>query len=708
MSADIVTAPDMREPSSGAGRHPLLQVRDLVVTFATPTNTVNAVRGISFDVARGEVVGIVGESGSGKSVTATAIMGLHGETARIKGSIRLDGDELVGASDKALGKVRGKRIAMIFQDPMTSLNPVMTVGNQVKEAVLIHRSMSGAEAQAESIRLLELVGIPNAAERAASYPHEFSGGMRQRVVIAIAMANDPDLIIADEPTTALDVTVQAQVLDALEVARKHTNAALILVTHDLGVVAGRADRVMVMYGGRAVETGDVDDLFYRSRMPYTRGLLASIPRLDNRLLPLIPIKGSPPSPASLDGSHCPFAARCEFVTELCTSSEPPLIDVPGAGHRAACHYASDYARVPERNPDLVEAPPRVPGTALAPSDGEPVLSVQHLTKNYSVRSKNKKRTVHAVADVSFDIAPGETLGLVGESGCGKSSVSRSVVRLQDMTGGRVTLNGDDLAAVSGRRLRVMRRRIQMVFQDPYSSLDPRMSVEDILAEPLRLSKYPQADRAARIAELLSAVGLSPTMVTRYPHEFSGGQRQRLGIARALATDPEVLVLDEPVSALDVSVQAGVINLLRNLIRDRQLGALFIAHDLSVVAHISDRIAVMYLGRIVEIGDSEDVFTNPVHPYTKALISAVPLPDPILERTRESIQLHGEVPSPLDPPSGCPFRTRCAIFEQSLTEEQRTRCRGEVPALIPHESRQAAACHFPDLYPVPQPAATRAD
>jgi len=691
----------MQPPADqGDAEQPLLRVRDLTVSFRAPSGTINAVRGVSFDVARGEVVGIVGESGSGKSVTSTAIMGLHGESATIGGSITLDGEELVGASDKALGRVRGKKVAMIFQDPMTSLNPVIKVGEQVSEAVLIHRPMSRSDANAEAVRLLGLVGIPNPEERAGNYPHEFSGGMRQRVVIAIAMANDPDLIIADEPTTALDVTVQAQVLDALELARKHTNAALILVTHDLGVVAGRADRVMVMYAGRAVETGEVDDLFYRSRMPYTRGLLASIPRLDDRTLPLVPIPGTPPSPSSLDGSFCPFAARCDFATELCRSSEPVLVDVPGVGHRAACHYADDFAVIPAQNSDLIDAE-HIPGTAPQKIEGrEPVLSVQHLTKNYSVRSKNQKRTVHAVADVSFDIAPGETLGLVGESGCGKSSVSRSVVRLQDMTAGRVTLNGDDLAAVSGRRLREMRRRIQMVFQDPYSSLDPRMSVGDILMEPLRLSRYPKGDRDARIAELLEAVGLTASMANRYPHEFSGGQRQRLGIARALATDPEVLVLDEPVSALDVSVQAGVVNLLRGLIRDRELGALFIAHDLSVVAHISDRIAVMYLGRIVEIGDSEDVFANPVHPYTKALISAVPLPDPILERTRESITLQGEVPSPLDPPSGCAFRNRCVIYEQMLSDEQRATCRGEVPALTTHDSSQAAACHFPERYPTP--------
>ncbi len=675
---------------------PLLRVSDLRVGFGARGASVDAVRGVSFDLRRGEVLSIVGESGSGKSVTSNAVMGLLPDSAVVTGSIRLEGHELVGASDRQLGTIRGRRISMIFQDPMTSLNPVRTVGDQLVEAILIHRPIGRKKASREAIELLQVVGIPDASNRMTNYPHEFSGGMRQRVVIAIAMANKPDVIIADEPTTALDVTVQAQVLRALEEARRHVDAALILVTHDLGVVAGHADRVLVMYGGRVVERGTVDEIFYGSRMPYSRGLLAAIPRIDRRDARLVPIPGSPPTPAQLTGRACPFAPRCDFATDLCRTSEPDLVSVAAAGHAAACHYANDYDSVPAENPDLVEsdAPPR----GRIDPGARPLLEVRDLVKTYPVRKQGKSGTVYAVDGVSFEIRPGETLGLVGESGCGKSSVSRSIVRLQSVTDGTVTLGGDDMTAASGSRLRALRGRMQMVFQDPYSSLDPRMSVEEVLTEPLRLSGYPRGKRRQRVEELVSAVGLSPAILDRYPHEFSGGQRQRLGIARALATDPDVLVLDEPVSALDVSVQAGVINLLADLRRDRGLGYLFIAHDLSIVAHISDRIAVMYLGRIVEIGDADRIFTAPRHPYTKALISAVPVPDPRRERDREYIPLVGDPASPTTRAGGCSFRSRCPIYAESLGADQRSRCETETPDLSPHEAQQASACHFPEQYP----------
>jgi peptide/nickel transport system ATP-binding protein len=586
---------------------------------------------------------------------------------------------------------------MIFQDPMTSLNPVITVGDQIVEAILVHRRIGRKAAREEAVTLLEVVGIPNAAGRMSSYPHEFSGGMRQRAVIAIAMANNPDVIIADEPTTALDVTVQAQVMQALEDARKHVDAALILVTHDLGVVAGHADRVLVMYGGRVVENGAVDEVFYGSRMPYSRGLLAAIPRIDRRDARLVPIPGSPPNPRQLTGHACPFAARCDFATDLCQSSEPELETVAPSGHAAACHYANDYDRVPRDNPDLDDA--FEPAGGAVDPDGRPLLEVRDLVKTYPVRQRGKARTVYAVDGVSFDVRPGETLGLVGESGCGKSSVSRSIVRLQSITSGEVSIGGDDMSGARGKKLRELRGRIQMVFQDPYSSLDPRMSVEEILIEPLRLGGYPKARRRERIEEVIGAVGLTPSVLDRYPHEFSGGQRQRLGIARALMTDPEVLVLDEPVSALDVSVQAGVINLLADLKRERGLGYLFIAHDLSIVAHISDRIAVMYLGRIIEIGESSRIFATPQHPYTKALIAAVPIPDPRRERARAYIPLEGDPASPLERTVGCAFRTRCPIYAQVLSADQREKCDTLTPELTGADADQAAACHFPDQYPL---------
>ncbi len=673
---------------------PLLEVRDLHVRFGA----VHAVRGVSFDVRRGEVLGIVGESGSGKSVTSNAIMGLLPDRTLIEGSITFEGQELVGLSDGAMSRLRGARLSMVFQDPMSSLNPVLTVGAQLIEAIRIHRPLSKAHARAEAVALLEVVGIPDAQQRIDQYPHEFSGGMRQRAVIAIAMANRPDVIIADEPTTALDVTVQAQVLEALDQARKHVNAALILVTHDMGVIAGHADRVLVMYGGRVVERGDVDEVFERSRMPYTRGLLASIPRIDQRDAPLRPIPGAPPSPATLTGRSCPFAARCAFAQDVCTSVEPALLDVgaedearPLATHAAACHFA--------RHPEIVRADlPTVPEVPAGGGRGsEVLLAVVDLVQRYEAKDRaGRRRSVVAVDGVSFTIRAGETLGLVGESGCGKSSAARAVTRLQEMTGGTVHVRGRDLAAARGRELTSMRRQIQMVFQDPFSSLDPRMSVAAVIGEALALAGVPRRARAERVAQLLRDVGLSEEMAERYPHEFSGGQRQRIGIARALATDPDVVVLDEPVSALDVSVQAGVVNLLARLQAERGLGYLFVAHDLAVVAHISDRIAVMYLGRIVEIGGRDEVFDDPAHPYTKALLSAIPIPDPKVERSRQAITLRGDMPSPSDRPSGCAFRSRCPVFASLLDDERRKRCERDDPELEPTSTSRDVACHFPNL------------
>jgi len=666
----------------------ILVVRDLRVEFGSKERPVAAVRGVGFTVRRGEVLAIVGESGSGKSVTAGAIMGLH-ESARVTGSVVLDGKELIGASERELDRLRGSKIAMVFQDPMTSLNPVVSVGAQLMEAVTIHRKVGRAAARKRAVELMEVVGIPHAEERLDSYPHEFSGGMRQRIVIAIALANDPDVIIADEPTTALDVTIQAQVLEALEKAREFANAALILVTHDLGVVADTADRVAVMYGGRIVEHGSADEIFYASRMPYTRGLLGAIPRIDERGDRLVPIPGSPPSPSLLDGGSCPFAPRCALATDLCRGEEPRLIEV-GDAHAAACHYAEDEAYLASREQDRAPVEHRV---AADIATSEPLLDVQYLTKTFQIRSKGKRRTVFAVNGVDLTVGAGETVGLVGESGSGKTTVSRAITGMHSVDSGHIIMSGVDAATVRGRSRARMKRKVQMVFQDPYSSLDPRMSVEQIIGEHLRLAGVPRTGRAARVGELLSLVGLAPSMAERYPHEFSGGQRQRIGIARALASDPDVLILDEPVSALDVSVQAGIINLLEDLIRTRRMGYLFIAHDLAVVSHISDRIAVLYLGEIVEFGASEEVFRHPRHPYTAALMSAVPIPDPRTERQRRRIRLNGDLPSPLDRPSGCAFRTRCPVFASILTEEQRERCIGEKPQLS--ADAHQTACFYPE-------------
>jgi len=682
-------------PSRARSGERILEVDDLRVSFPSEAGRVEAVRGVSFAVDAGEVLGIVGESGSGKSVSALATMGLLPPQAVVTGSIRFRGEELLGRSDPELAKVRGKRIAMVFQDPLSALTPIFTVGDQVAEALLIHGEgkVSKREAAERAVELLDVVGIPHAAERAKAFPHEFSGGMRQRVVIAMAIANDPDLIIADEPTTALDVTVQAQVLDVLRTARELTGAGLILITHDLGVVAGVADRVQVMYAGRIVETAPVDEIFAAPRMPYTLGLLGSIPRLDaGRRQPLVPIEGQPPSMVDLDPG-CPFVPRCPLAIDACLVEEPPLaLTVAGAqataatggttglsGHRTACWRAGELV---ESEPDAAEVfgvePIQLPGLEPAEEAAEPsaepangaapadvVLRVTDLAKHYPLTTgavfRRRVGTVRAVDGVSFELRAGEVLALVGESGCGKTSTLMEILGLSRPTAGSVEVLGKDVTGLDRAGKRAVRRDLQVVFQDPIASLDPRLPVGDVIAEPLMVHGVPPARRAERVRELLRLVGLRPEHADRYPADFSGGQRQRIGIARALALEPKVLVLDEPVSALDVSIQAGVINLLDELKTRLGLAYLFVAHDLSVVRHLADRVAVMYLGKLVEVGEVDSVFAAPYHPYTQALLSAIPIPDPAVERRRERILLHGDLPNPADPPSGCRFRTRCPLF-----------------------------------------------
>ncbi|MFI6786745.1 dipeptide ABC transporter ATP-binding protein [Nonomuraea sp. NPDC050383] len=670
---------------------PLLQVRELDVSFGG----VPAVRGVSFEVRPGEVLGVVGESGSGKSVTASAVMGLLPPSARVSGSVLLHGRELVGARDKDLNGLRGRTMSMVFQDPLSALTPVYRVGDQIAEAVRVHQRVTKEQALVKAVSLLDLVGIPNPAERALAFPHEFSGGMRQRAMIAMAIANDPDLIICDEPTTALDVTIQAQVLEVLKKARDETGAAIIMITHDMGVVAGFADRVLVMYAGRPVEVGGVDDVYYRPGMPYTVGLLRSIPRVDRGARrALEPIEGGPPSPAALPPG-CPFAPRCPLRIADCDEAEPPLFEI-GPGHLAACIRWEEVVPAPAEAPLGPE-----PATVAVPR-GEPVLRVEGLVKDYPLMRgavfKRRVGTVHAVAGVGFEIREGETLGLVGESGCGKTTTLLEILELARPQEGRIVVFGHDTARLGSAERMAVRRDMQVVFQDPLASLDPRMTVHDIVAEPLRThgGSEPRESAGRRVAELLTLVGLAPEHAERYPQDFSGGQRQRIGIARALALEPRLLVLDEPVSALDVSIQAGVINLLAELKARLGLSYLFVAHDLAVVRHIADRVAVMYLGRIAEIGSVDAVYDAPAHPYTQALLSAIPLPDPVRERSRRRILLEGDLPSPADPPSGCRFRTRCPKFRAVLTETERTLCVEVEPDVLPVDTPagdQGAACHY---------------
>ncbi|MEV4165547.1 ABC transporter ATP-binding protein [Nonomuraea dietziae] len=688
---------------------PVLQVADLDVRFGD----VRAVRGVGYEVRAGEVLGIVGESGSGKSVTALAVMGLLPPHARVTGSVRLRGTEILGAKEKTLTAFRGRTISMVFQDPLSALTPVYRVGDQIAEAVRVHQKVTAEQAMVRAVELLDLVGIPKPGQRARAFPHEFSGGMRQRAVIAMAVANDPDVIICDEPTTALDVTIQAQVLDVLKKAQKETGAAIVMITHDLGVVAGFADRVLVMYAGRAVEVGQVDDIYYRPRMPYTMGLLGSVPRLDaGGRRPLVPIEGNPPSPAELPPG-CPFTPRCPMAIEACAEAEPPLEPVNGPGHLAACIRAEEIAgenlspaevyhvagEVKGRHAATPESAAEPAGPAVraepAPREGrEVVLSVADLVKHYPLTKgavfRRKVGTVHAVDGITFDIRRGETLGLVGESGCGKTTTLMEILELTEPQHGTIAVLGRDVAALGARDRTALRRDMQVVFQDPLASLDPRMTVYDILAEPLRTQG--RRDAGTRVRELLDLVGLDPGHAARYPQDFSGGQRQRIGIARALALEPKLVLLDEPVSALDVSIQAGVVNLLEDLRRRLGLSYLFVAHDLAVVRHLADRVAVMYLGRIAEIGDVERVYGAPMHPYTQALLSAIPLPDPVKERSRRRILLEGDLPSPAHPPSGCRFRTRCPKFK-ALTDGERVRCVEVEPEVRPLDVDQGVACHY---------------
>jgi oligopeptide/dipeptide ABC transporter ATP-binding protein len=568
---------------------PILDVRDLSVSFETPDGRVEAVKKLSFDVARGECLGLVGESGSGKSQTVLAAMGLTAANGIVEGSIKFDGQEITGLGRKELNDIRGAKMAMIFQDPLTSLTPHMTVGAQMAEVLARHKNLKGEAAETRIVEWLERVRIPEAKRRLHQFPHELSGGMRQRVMIASAMLCEPQVLLADEPTTALDVTVQAQVLDLMDELKRETGAGLVLITHDMGVIARMADRVVVMRHGEAVERGNVDDVFASPKHEYTRMLLEAMPRMDRA------DRGSRPSIG---------AAPAKEVK--------PLLQVD----------------------DLhVTFPVSVPGGFFG-----------------------KRVPLRAVDGVSFSLRPGETVGVVGESGCGKSTLARGVLRLLDPSAGSVAWLGRNIAKVSRKQMQPLRQELQIVFQDPLASLDPRMTIGQSIAEPLTVFRPDMNAKAKEQAarEMMARMGLDPAMVNRYPHELSGGQNQRVGIARAMILKPKLVVCDEAVSALDVSVQAQILDLLIDLQKEFGLAMMFISHDLSVIREICHRVMVLYLGRVVETASREELFSNPQHPYTRALLSAVPSPDPVKERSRVKVKLHGDLPSPLDPKASLRF------------------------------------------------------
>jgi oligopeptide/dipeptide ABC transporter ATP-binding protein len=679
-----------RDVTTGA----LLSVDDLSVTFPTEDGDVHAVRGVSFDVAPGETVGIVGESGSGKSVSTHALLQLV-PGARVGGEARFHGVDLLTLPADEIRRIRGAQIAMVFQDPMSSLHPQFSVGWQIVEAIRAHGESGRQPAKRQAVELLDEVGIPDPASRVDDYPHQFSGGMRQRVMLAMALALHPQLLIADEPTTALDVTVQAQLLDLLARLQREHGTAVVLVTHDLGVIAQVADRVLTMYAGRIVEEATVGEAFAAPHHPYTRGLLSCIPGGTTRGTPLVPIRGQPPSMLG-EPSGCAFAPRCPHVEERCRVALPPVLEIT-ATHRSECILP--VVPVIAREAVGGERSQAATGPDQDGDTGDELLRITGLVKHFPGRRQRLFGTppvIRAVDGVDVAVRKGETLGLVGESGSGKSTLARLAAGLLAPTAGTVEIDGVDLAGLGRAQLQALRRDVQVVFQDPYGSLNPRRRVGSIIADPLVIHGAPKATVRDRVLELMELVGLNPEHHNRFPAAFSGGQRQRIGVARALALQPRLLICDEPVSALDVSVQAQIINLLQRLQGELDLTYLIVSHDLGVIEHVADRVAVMYLGRIVEVAATDELFAAPRHPYTRVLLDAVPVAEPAERRRIELVA--GDVPSAIAPPSGCRFHTRCryaqpdcAVEDPALvvragdTPDHRTACLHPLPGLGAEQS-----------------------
>ena len=672
---------------------PLLDIRDLHTDIEISSGVVHALSGVDLHVNPGETLGIVGESGSGKTMTALSLMGLLPQGGSVSsGQIILDGQDLTKLALKEKRKLRGTKVGMIFQDPLTSLNPTMKIGLQVCEPLRVHEKLSKKEALERAVEILKRVGMPRPEVVINNYPHQLSGGMRQRVMIAMALVCKPRILIADEPTTALDVTTQMQILDLIDELRDEYQMGVILITHDLGVVAGHTDRVAVMYAGRIVETAPTKTLFTEPKHRYTSSLMAALPeRALAAGTKLFSIPGAPPSLTNLPVG-CRFAARCLWATNECRAGYP---DLSGDDtHTFSCFHPVNEC---DESPAALQAKLDTQkngdeaGAQQAPLVSSKVLlDVKEASREYESAGsgffKRDKGVVSAVDRVSITVKKGETYGLVGESGCGKSTMGRLIAGLERPSGGAIELDGRDLATLKGRDAVTIHRDVQMMFQDSYAAMDPRMRIDQILAEPMSIQKTGNARQIAeRIMEIIEQVGLTEEILDRYPHEFSGGQLQRIGFARSLTLAPDLIVADEPVSALDVSVQAQVLNLMKDLQAELGLSYLFISHDLAVVQYMADRIGVMYLGRIVEEGPAKEVVENPKHPYTKALIDSIPVPDPEFSHDDRAIKLTGEPPSAVNPPEGCRFRPRCPFAGEECKIQ---------PTLT--DERHRVACHHPLL------------
>ncbi len=683
----------------------LLSVEDLCVDFTTTKgDSTRALNGVTLQLSSAEILGVVGESGAGKSLTGSALVGLLPSNSKVVGGqILFKGRALQNIGETELNKIRGKHIGFIFQDPLTSLNPLFTIGEQLIETIRKHLPLNKVEATQRAIELLEDTGITGAKERLSQYPHQFSGGMRQRLVIALALAGDPELVIADEPTTALDVSIQAQIMTLLKKLCKQRGTAILLITHDMGVIAETCDRVAVMYAGRVVEVGRVDKVIHSGRHPYTQGLMACIPKINESRTKLAQIDGAMPRPGAR-GRGCAFAPRCRFVQAQCLEHDPILETTEDSS--VACFHplskSNDLGEIPGytdqgervlsslREKIVPEPTPKNDSPSVSTST-QILVNVSKWSKTFDVSktfitrllSGEKRQYLQAVSSVSFEIKRGETFALVGESGCGKSTIAKTLVGLYPSSEGEFTFdNADGKKLYLANQTLPIRKRVQMIFQDPYASLNPRWQIKDIVAEPLvELNRtLKTSDHLTKVTQLLESVGLRSEDLEKYPHQFSGGQRQRISIARALATEPDFLICDEPTSALDVSVQAQVLNLMMDLQKQKNLTYLFISHNLAVVKHVSHSVGVMYLGRLVETAPTKELFSNPKHPYTKMLLAAIPK---LVPNARDKTLVQGEIPNPMHAPIGCAFHPRCQFAND--------RCKAERPKLI-RNGNINVACH----------------